>query len=91
MAGGSLQLYEYPKPMVRLACENCGRSGQYRKETLIARYGADTRLPDLRYAPSEQTERSWLYPPSRSYREPSALPKSGKPKNETGLKQWQPH
>jgi len=25
MPGGSLQLYEYPKPMVRLACEKCGR------------------------------------------------------------------
>jgi hypothetical protein len=46
---GSLQLFEYPKPMVRLACDKCGRAGQYRKETLIARYGADMRLPDLRY------------------------------------------
>ena len=26
----------------------CGRSGQYRKQTLIERYGADIRLPDLR-------------------------------------------
>jgi hypothetical protein len=50
MAGGSLQLYEYPKSMVRrLACEKCGRSGQYRKSTLIERFGADARLPDLLY------------------------------------------
>ena len=48
MAGGSLELYEYPKPMERLACEKCGWAGQYRKENLIARYGADIRLPDLR-------------------------------------------
>jgi hypothetical protein len=48
MASGSLQLYEYPKPMVRLACEKCGRVGQYRKQNLIDRYGADIRLPDLR-------------------------------------------
>jgi hypothetical protein len=41
MAGGSLQLYEYPKPMVRLACGKCGRAGQYRKSS-------DIRLPDLR-------------------------------------------
>ena len=48
MAGGSLELYEYPKPMERFACEKCGWAGQYRKENLIARYGADIRLPDLR-------------------------------------------
>jgi hypothetical protein len=45
---GSLQLFEYPSEMVRLSCEKCGRSGQYRKQTLIERYGADIRLPDLR-------------------------------------------
>nr|UXE45027.1 hypothetical protein Hi04_10k_c4039_00035 [uncultured bacterium] len=45
---GSLQLSEYPGEMVRLSCEKCGRSGQYRKQTLIERYGADMRLPDLR-------------------------------------------
>ena len=48
MAGGSLQLHEYPGDIVRLSCEKCGRSGQYRKQTLIERYGADMRLPDLR-------------------------------------------
>ena len=34
--------------IVRLSCEKCGRSGQYRKQKLITRYGADMRLPDLR-------------------------------------------
>jgi hypothetical protein len=45
---GSLQFCEYPGDIVRLSCEKCGRSGQYRKRTLIDRYGADIRLPDLR-------------------------------------------
>jgi len=45
---GSLQLSEYPGDLVRLSCEKCGRSGQYRKQKLIERYGADIRLPDLR-------------------------------------------
>jgi len=45
---GSLQLSEYPGDIVRLSCEKCGRSGQYRKQKLIERYGADMRLPDLR-------------------------------------------
>ena len=45
---GSLQLSEYPGDMVRLSCEKCGRSGQYRKQKLIERYGANIRLPDLR-------------------------------------------
>ena len=45
---GSLTLSEYPGEIVRLSCEKCGRSGQYRKQTLIDRYGAEIRLPDLR-------------------------------------------
>src|SRR5262249_22222140 len=35
MAGGSLLLFEYPKPMVRLGCEKCGRAGQDRKEKTL--------------------------------------------------------
>ena len=45
---GSLQLSEFPGEIVRLSCEKCGRAGQYRKQKLIERYGADMRLPDLR-------------------------------------------
>jgi hypothetical protein len=45
---GSLKLREYPANMVRLACAKCGRTGQYRKEALIEKYGADIPLPDLR-------------------------------------------
>jgi hypothetical protein len=45
---GSLTLCEYPREMVRLSCEKCGRAGQYRKQKLIERYGANMRLPDLR-------------------------------------------
>jgi hypothetical protein len=45
---GSLQLRDYPGDYVRLSCEKCGGAGQYRKQNLIARYGADIRLPDLR-------------------------------------------
>ena len=44
---GSLQLRDYPADLVRLSCA-CGRKGHYRKQNLIARYGADIRLPDLR-------------------------------------------
>jgi hypothetical protein len=48
MAGGSLQLYEYPTDLVRLSCDKGGRTGQYRKQNLVERFGADIRLPDLR-------------------------------------------
>ena len=44
----TLTLADYPHPLVRLACARCGRAGQYRRETLIARYGADVALPTLR-------------------------------------------
>ena len=43
----SLKLSEYASEIVRLTCEKCGRSGQYRKQKLIGRYDADMRLPDL--------------------------------------------
>ena len=46
---GSLQLREYPGDLVRLSCDKCGRTGQYRKQNLIERYGADIRLPDSRW------------------------------------------
>jgi hypothetical protein len=45
---GSLGLRDYPGEIVRLSCPKCVRSGHYRKEKLIERYGADVRLPDLR-------------------------------------------
>jgi hypothetical protein len=45
---GSLTPSEYSGDLVRLSCAKCGRTGQYRKQTLIERYGADVRLPDLR-------------------------------------------
>jgi hypothetical protein len=33
----SVLLRDYPFEMVRLACTRCGRRGQYRKSTLLAR------------------------------------------------------
>jgi hypothetical protein len=47
MPEGSLSLAEYPTALVRLKCDKCGRSGQYRKATLIKKYGADIPLPEL--------------------------------------------
>jgi hypothetical protein len=45
---GSLTLARFPGETVQLVCDKCGRAGQYRKQTLIDRFGADIRLPDLR-------------------------------------------
>ena len=42
-------LSEWPYRMVRLACDLCPRRGQYRKETLIALFGGDVLMPDLRH------------------------------------------
>ena len=42
-----LSLAEYPAALVRLKCSKRGRSGQYRKATLIGKYGPDVPLPDL--------------------------------------------
>jgi hypothetical protein len=46
---GSLSLAEYPGEPVQLKCERCGRSGQYRKQTLAEIFGTDVALPDLRH------------------------------------------
>jgi hypothetical protein len=45
---GSLKLRDHPSHLVRLACEKCGRVGQYRKQNLVAQFGAEMPLPDLR-------------------------------------------
>jgi hypothetical protein len=50
-------LAEWPYRMVRLACDLCPRQGQYRKETLIERFGgerSDTRRAAPRCAVSAQ-------------------------------------
>ena len=42
---------EYPGDI--LSCAKCGRAGQYQKRNLVERYGADIRLPDLRWEISQ--------------------------------------
>ena len=43
------KLRDYPTQMVRLACDRCGRMGQYWKDKLIVQFGPDIALPDLRH------------------------------------------
>lgn len=47
MPAGSLSIGDYPSPVVRLECTRCDRRGQYRRERLIERFGADAPLPDV--------------------------------------------
>jgi hypothetical protein len=42
-------LRDWPYYMVRLACDLCPRKGQYRKVTLMARFGPDVKMLDLRH------------------------------------------
>jgi hypothetical protein len=42
-------LAEWPYGIVRLVCGLCPRRGEYRKGTLIARFGGDVKMPDLRH------------------------------------------
>jgi hypothetical protein len=42
---GSIKLRDYPGDIVRLACDRCGRSGQYRKEKLITQFGSLVMRP----------------------------------------------
>jgi hypothetical protein len=41
-------LAEHPTDMVRLACTKCERRGQFRKATLLARFGPNYGLVSMR-------------------------------------------
>jgi hypothetical protein len=47
MRYSSATLAECERPMIRLICDKCGRKGQYRKATLVAKFGPDIVMPDL--------------------------------------------
>ena len=44
---GSWSLGEFPLDVVRIECPCSGRAGSYRRDGLLARFGADIALPDL--------------------------------------------
>jgi hypothetical protein len=41
-------LRDHPYGPIRFACHKCSRAGQYRKATLIERYGPDEDMTNLR-------------------------------------------
>jgi len=45
---GSLQPFEYPSEMVRLAREKCGRRANTESKNWLSDMAANMRLPDLR-------------------------------------------
>jgi hypothetical protein len=45
----SPRLRDWQLPMVRLACDQCGRKGQCRRERLLAEYDPEIPMPDLRH------------------------------------------
>ena len=54
---GSIQLGDYPGEVVRLSCEKWGRSGHYRKQKLIERYGADIPAGNCTVQPTRANAR----------------------------------
>jgi len=44
---GALTLATCGLDPLMVACPRCGRAGRYRRDTLIARFGADAALPDV--------------------------------------------
>jgi len=47
MRVGSRSLGEFPLDVVRIECWRCGRTGSYRLDGLMARFGPDAVLPDV--------------------------------------------
>ena len=43
---GSHSLCEFPLDVVPVECLRCARTGSYRRDSLVARFGADIALPD---------------------------------------------
>jgi hypothetical protein len=48
MIKGSLTLRQLPGTYVEIACTKCERRGRLLRDKLIAQYGAEAALPDLR-------------------------------------------
>jgi DNA polymerase III epsilon subunit-like protein len=46
---GAYTLADRTEPMLELVCRKCGRFGRYSVARLIAEYGIDKKLPDLRH------------------------------------------
>jgi hypothetical protein len=44
----ALTLADVRSPTLTIVCEPCGRRGRYNVERLIAKHGADIRLPELK-------------------------------------------
>ena len=44
---GAYWLQEWPHDLIKLRCDACGRKGQIRKATLLARYG-DVPMTELK-------------------------------------------
>ena len=47
MTKGAWTIGTYPLDLVRISCSKCGRRGQYRRATLLDRYGPDMTMPEL--------------------------------------------
>lgn len=47
MTQGSLTPTTYPSEIITVVCDECGREGEYARDALIERYGADMPMPDI--------------------------------------------
>jgi hypothetical protein len=48
MPRDAIILADVREPSIEIVCDPCGRRGRYNVERLIAKHGADMRLPELR-------------------------------------------
>jgi hypothetical protein len=47
MARDAITLSDVRSPTIEIVCQPCGRRGRYNVERLMAKHGADMRLPEL--------------------------------------------
>lgn len=72
MRVSDMRAWDYPKPIVRIKCNECKREGQYTKYTFVTRVGPHTQLPDaLRIiasdCPKNHPDNATLTNPCKTY------------------------
>jgi hypothetical protein len=63
MPRDAFTLADVREPTIEIVCQPCGRRGSYNVERLIAKYGPDVKLPDLKaiLADCEKTRSFSIY------------------------------
>jgi hypothetical protein len=55
---GSLTPHTYPSETITVRCNECGREGRYRRDTLLDKFGPDMAMPDILNSVTEDCDKN---------------------------------